>query len=153
MQKGKKTNKENKSILALAKSSGQRWGTSERKARAGLRVRLLRVSSVGLTERSSGLSPLVWSGRMNSDIKDLLVGASLPVKKKQNLIIRSSHHKGTRTKGATGEFMKRGRRCKGGKRGTGAQVRGVAGTAAREVQRHKCLVSLRAVRLYASLFH
>lgn len=53
--------------------------TSERKARAGLRARL-RVSNVGLTERSSGLSPLVWSGRMNSDIKDLLVGASLPVK-------------------------------------------------------------------------
>lgn len=70
-----------KFILAFAKSGGQRWGTSERKARAGLRVRLLRVSSVGLTERSSGLSPLVWSGRMNSDIKDLLVGASLPVKK------------------------------------------------------------------------
>lgn len=52
--------------------------TSERKARAGLRARL-RVRNVGLTERSSGLSPLIWSGRMNSDIKDLLVGASLPV--------------------------------------------------------------------------
>lgn len=52
--------------------------TSERKARAGL-LALLRVRNVGLTERSSGLSPLIWSGRMNSDIKDLLVGVSFPV--------------------------------------------------------------------------
>lgn len=58
--------------------------TSERKARAGLRARL-RVRNVGLTERSSGLSPLIWSGRMNSDIKDLLVGASLPVEQTERL--------------------------------------------------------------------
>lgn len=64
--------------------------TSERKARAGLPARL-RVRNVGLTERSSGLSPLIWSGRMNSDIKDLLVGASLPVKQTEPFI-RSSHH-------------------------------------------------------------
>lgn len=58
--------------------------TSERKARAGLRARL-RVRNVGLTERSSGLSPLICSGRMNSDIKDLLVGASLPVEQREFL--------------------------------------------------------------------
>lgn len=60
------------------KPFGTQTDTSERKARAGLRARL-RVRNVGLTERSSGLSPLIWSGRMNSDIKDLPVGASLPV--------------------------------------------------------------------------
>lgn len=60
------------------KPFGMQTDTSERKARAGLRARL-RVRNVGLTERSSGLSPLIWSGRMSSDIKDLPVGASLPV--------------------------------------------------------------------------
>lgn len=56
---------------------------------AGLRARL-RVRNVGLTERSSGLSPLIWRGRMNSDIKDLLVGASLPVE--QTEFVSSDPH-------------------------------------------------------------
>lgn len=63
--------------------------TSERKARAGLLARV-RVRNVGLTERSSGLSELIWSGRMNSDIKDLLVGASLPVEQTKFLVKSSN---------------------------------------------------------------
>lgn len=67
--------------------------TSGRKALAGLLTRP-RVRNVGLTERNSGLSPLIWSGRMNSDIKDLLVGASSPVEQR-NSLIRFSHHNTT----------------------------------------------------------
>lgn len=63
-------------------------GTSESKACAGLLARL-RLRNVGFTERSSGLSPLIWSGRMNSDIKDLLVGASLPAGQRHHQIAAS----------------------------------------------------------------
>lgn len=63
-------------------------GTSESKACAGLLARL-RLRNVGFTERSSGLSPLIWSGRMNSDIKDLLVGASLPAGQRHHQIATS----------------------------------------------------------------
>lgn len=62
--------------------------TSKNKACAELPAWLV-VWNVGLTERSSGLSSLIWSGRMNSDIKDLLVRVSLPVEQIDPKILTS----------------------------------------------------------------
>lgn len=139
--------------MAFAKSGGQR--SVPRRGRPELGCGFDCCEWAVLAWQRGAPACLRWSGAAGwTRISKICVLEPHCLWNKQNLIIRSSHHKGTRIKGATREFIKRGRRCKEGKKRTRAQVRGVAEAQPRvklHWWRHEWLFSLRAVRLHACL--